>query len=159
MTQLIPAQRVILDTQVCSHAAMGKISSSDGAEFCTCLKGGFVHCISPLVAVELLYGLYAGNDTHFRVNQDKLRHLYQASNALIFLPLPGQFLAKELFAVTSSFHRRAKLGMHFRRNVELPKILKAASEYRRGGQRPARLYRFAAALFDKLEDEGTLCPF
>ncbi len=99
MTQLIAAQRVILDTQVCSHAATGKISSTDWADFCACLSGGFVHCISPLVVVELLYGLYAGNDTHFRLNQDKLRHLYKASNALVFLPLPGQFLAKELFAV------------------------------------------------------------
>jgi hypothetical protein len=94
MTQLIPAQRVILDTQVCSRAATGKISSTDSADFCACLSGGFVHCISPLVVVELLYGLYAGNDTHFRLNQDKLRHLYQASNALVFLPLPGQFLAR-----------------------------------------------------------------
>ena len=51
------------------------------------------------MVIELLYGLYAGNDTHFRLNQDKLRHLYQASNASIFLPLPGQFLAKELFSV------------------------------------------------------------
>jgi len=99
MKQLITAERVILDTQVCSHAATGKIPSSDWAEFCTCLRGGFVHCISPLVVVELLYGLYAGNDAHFRLNQDKLRHLYQASNASVFLPLPGQFLAKELFSV------------------------------------------------------------
>jgi len=99
MKQLITAQRVILDTQVCSHAATGKVPSSDWADFCTCLRSGFVHCISPLVVVELLYGLYAGNDTHFRLNQDKLRHLFQASNASIFLPLPGQFLAKELFSV------------------------------------------------------------
>jgi hypothetical protein len=48
---------------------------------------------------------------------------------------------------------------NFRRKIELLKILKATSEYRRGGQRPARLYRFAAARFEKLKDKGILFPF
>ena len=43
--------------------------------------------------------------------------------------------------------------------IELLKILKPISEYRRGGQRPARLYRFAAARFEKLKDKGILFPF
>jgi hypothetical protein len=96
---LTTAKRVILDTQVCSHAATGKIASVDWTDFCACLGRGFTHCISPLVVTELLYGLYGGNDPHFRRNQDKLRYLYQASKAFVFLPLPGQFLAKELFAI------------------------------------------------------------
>src|SRR2546430_16188167 len=48
---------------------------------------------------------------------------------------------------------------NFRRKIELLKILKPISEYRRGGQRPARLYRFAAARFEKLKDKGILFPF
>jgi len=43
--------------------------------------------------------------------------------------------------------------------IELLKILKPLSEYRRGGQRPARLYRFAAERFEKLKDKGILFPF
>jgi 8-oxo-dGTP diphosphatase len=48
---------------------------------------------------------------------------------------------------------------NFRRKIELLKILKPTSEYRRGGQRPARLYRFAATRFEKLKDKGILFPF
>jgi len=46
-----------------------------------------------------------------------------------------------------------------RRKIELVKILKPVAEYRRGGQRPARLYRFAAARFEKLKDKGILFLF
>jgi O-acetyl-ADP-ribose deacetylase (regulator of RNase III) len=46
-----------------------------------------------------------------------------------------------------------------RRQIELVKILKPVAEYRRGGQRPARLYRFAAARFEKLKDKGILFLF
>jgi hypothetical protein len=99
MTRIQIPRRVILDTQVCSHAATGRIPAADWAAFRDCLQRGFTHCISPLVVTELLYGLYGGNDRHFRRNQDKLRCLYQASKAFVFLPLPGQFLAKELFAI------------------------------------------------------------
>ena len=38
----------------------------------------------------------------------------------------------------------------FRRKIELLKILKPTSEYRRGGQRPARLYRVAATTLEVL---------
>ena len=43
--------------------------------------------------------------------------------------------------------------------IELLKILKPTSEYRQGGQRPARLYRFAAGRFERLKDKGILFPF
>ena len=48
---------------------------------------------------------------------------------------------------------------NFRRKIELLNILRPTSEYRRGGQRPARLYRFGAARFEKLKDKGILFPF
>ena len=48
---------------------------------------------------------------------------------------------------------------NFRRKIELLKILKPLSEYRRGGLRPALLYRFAAERFEKLKDKGILFPF
>jgi hypothetical protein len=38
-------------------------------------------------------------------------------------------------------------------------ILKPLREHRRGGQRPARLYSFSAARFEKLKDKGILFPF
>jgi hypothetical protein len=48
---------------------------------------------------------------------------------------------------------------NFRRKMSVLKILKPLTEYRRGGQRPAQLYRFVAARFEKLKDKGILFPF
>jgi len=41
----------------------------------------------------------------------------------------------------------------------LLRILKPTTEYRRGEQRPAKLYRFAAGRFEKLKNKGILFPF
>jgi len=38
-------------------------------------------------------------------------------------------------------------------------FMKVLPEYRRGGQRPAQLYRFVASRFEKLKDKGILFPF
>jgi hypothetical protein len=43
--------------------------------------------------------------------------------------------------------------------MSLLKILKPIKEYRRGDQRPAQLYRFVAARFEKLKDKGIVFPF
>lgn len=48
---------------------------------------------------------------------------------------------------------------NFRRKMSLLKILKPIKEYRRGDQRPAQLYRFVAARFEKLKDKGIVFPF
>jgi hypothetical protein len=33
------------------------------------------------------------------------------------------------------------------------------NEWQKGGRKPARLYRFSAAQFEKLKDKGILFPF
>jgi 8-oxo-dGTP diphosphatase len=48
---------------------------------------------------------------------------------------------------------------NFRRKMSILGILKPLREHRRGGQRPARLYSFSAARFEKLKDKGILFPF
>jgi 8-oxo-dGTP diphosphatase len=76
-----------------------------------------------------------------------------------FQLLPERFSLTELQGVYEAILDKKLDKRNFRRKIELLKILKPTSEYRRGGQRPARLYRFAAARFEKLKDKGILFPF
>ncbi len=76
-----------------------------------------------------------------------------------FQLLPAKFSLTELQEVYEAILGKKLDKRNFRRKIELLKILKPISEYRRGGQRPARLYRFAAARFEKLKDKGILFPF
>lgn len=76
-----------------------------------------------------------------------------------FQLLPAKFSLTELQGVYEAILGKKLDKRNFRRKIELLKILKPISEYRRGGQRPARLYRFAAARFEKLRDKGILFPF
>ena len=76
-----------------------------------------------------------------------------------FQLLPEKFSLTELQGVYEAILDKKLDKRNFRRKIELLKILKPTSEYRRGGQRPARLYRFAAARFEKLKDKGILFPF
>ena len=76
-----------------------------------------------------------------------------------FQLLPEKFSLTELQGVYEAILDKRLDKRNFRRKIELLKILKPTSEYRRGGQRPARLYRFAAARFEKLKDKGILFPF
>jgi len=76
-----------------------------------------------------------------------------------FQLLPAKFSLTELQGVYEAILGKKLDKRNFRRKIELLKILKPISEYRRGGQRPARLYRFAAARFQKLKDKGILFPF
>ena len=76
-----------------------------------------------------------------------------------FQLLPAKFSLTELQGVYEAILGKKLDKRNFRRKIELLKILKPISEYRRGGQRPARLYRFAAARFEKLKDKGILFPF
>jgi 8-oxo-dGTP diphosphatase len=48
---------------------------------------------------------------------------------------------------------------NFRRKLALLGILKPLREWQRTGRKPARLFRFAAARFEKLKDKGILFPF
>jgi len=76
-----------------------------------------------------------------------------------FQLLPERFSLTELQGVYQAILDKKLDKRNFRRKIELLKILKPTAEYRRAGQRPARLYRFAAARFEKLKDKGILFPF
>ena len=76
-----------------------------------------------------------------------------------FQLLPAKFSLTELQEVYEAILGKKLDKRNFRRKIELLKILKPTAEYRHGGQRPARLYRFAAARFEKLKDKGILFPF
>ena len=76
-----------------------------------------------------------------------------------FQLLPPKFTLTELQAVYEAILGKKLDKRNFRRKMSVLKILKPLNEYRRGGQRPAQLYRFVAARFEKLKDKGILFPF
>ena len=76
-----------------------------------------------------------------------------------FQLLPPKFTLTELQAVYEAILGKYLDKRNFRRKMSVLKILKPLNEYRRGGQRPAQLYRFVAARFEKLKDKGILFPF
>jgi 8-oxo-dGTP diphosphatase len=76
-----------------------------------------------------------------------------------FQLLPEKFTLTELQRVYEVILNKKLDKRNFRRKIELLKILKPLSEWHRGGRKPARLYRFAAARFEKLKDKGILFPF
>jgi 8-oxo-dGTP diphosphatase len=76
-----------------------------------------------------------------------------------FQLLPEKFTLTELQEVYETILGKQLDKRNFRRKLSLLKILKPLPEYRRGGQRPAQLYRFVAARFEKLKDKGILFPF
>ena len=77
-----------------------------------------------------------------------------------FQLLPKEFTLTELQKVYEAILSRPLDKRNFRRKVELLDILRPSGRMRRGGlQRPARLYTFAAARFEKLKDKGILFPF
>ncbi len=76
-----------------------------------------------------------------------------------FQLLPDKFTLTELQEVYEAILGKKLDKRNFRRKMSVLKILKPLSEHRRGGQRPAQLYRFVAARFEKLKDRGILFPF
>lgn len=76
-----------------------------------------------------------------------------------FQLLPQKFTLTELQAVYEVILGRKLDKRNFRRKMSLLKILKPLREHRYGGQRPAQLYRFVPARFEKLKDKGILFPF
>jgi 8-oxo-dGTP diphosphatase len=76
-----------------------------------------------------------------------------------FQLLPEKFSLSELQEVYQAILGKKLDKRNFRRKLALLKILKPTSEYRRDGRKPARLYRFVAAKFEKLKDKGILFPF
>jgi len=76
-----------------------------------------------------------------------------------FQLLPEKFTLTQLQEVYEAILGRKLDKRNFRRKMSVLKILKPIREYQRGGQRPAQLYRFVAARFEKLKDKGILFPF
>jgi 8-oxo-dGTP diphosphatase len=73
--------------------------------------------------------------------------------------LPEKFTLTQLQEVYETTLGKQLDKRNFGRKLSLLKILKPLPEYRRGGRRPAQLYRFVAARFEKLKDNGILRPF
>ena len=76
-----------------------------------------------------------------------------------FQLLAEKFTLGELQAVYEAILGRPLDKRNFRRKLALLGILKPLREWQRTGRKPARLFRFAAARFEKLKDKGILFPF
>ncbi len=77
-----------------------------------------------------------------------------------FQLLPERFTLTELQQVYETILERKLDKRNFRRKIDLLGILTPLKEARREGRtRPAQLYRFSAARFEKLKDKGILFPF
>lgn len=76
-----------------------------------------------------------------------------------FQLLPAKFTLTELQQVYQTILGKQLDKRNFRRKLALLKILRPTREYRHGGRRPARLYEFGAARFERLKDKGILFPF
>jgi 8-oxo-dGTP diphosphatase len=76
-----------------------------------------------------------------------------------FQLLPQKFTLSELQAVYEAILGRRLDKRNFRRKIALLGILKPLREWQRTGRKPAQLFRFAAARFEKLKDKGILFPF
>ncbi len=76
-----------------------------------------------------------------------------------FQLLPEKFTLRELQTVYETILGRRLDKRNFRRKIALLGILKPLREWQRTGRKPAQLYRFAAARFEKLKDKGILFPF
>lgn len=76
-----------------------------------------------------------------------------------FQLLGEKFTLGELQAVYEAILGRRLDKRNFRRKIDLLGILAPLRETKRTGRKPARLYRFSAARFEKLKDKGILFPF
>jgi len=76
-----------------------------------------------------------------------------------FQLLPPKFSLTELQEVYEAILDKKLDKRNFRRKLALLRVLRPTREYRRGGRRPARLFEFVAARFEKLKDKGILFPF
>jgi 8-oxo-dGTP diphosphatase len=98
-------------------------------------------------------------------HEDILRYaLERLRNKLEYTTVGFQFLPREFTLTELQQVYEAILGKrldkrNFRRKVGLLGIARPTGRSRAAGRRPARLYTFAAARFEKLKDKGILFPF
>lgn len=76
-----------------------------------------------------------------------------------FQLLPAKFTLGELQAVYEAILEKKLDKRNFRRKIADLRILKPLKEYRSDIGRPAQLFQFVAARFEKLKDKGILFPF
>ena len=77
-----------------------------------------------------------------------------------FQLLPKKFTLTQLQHVYEAILGRTLDKRNFRRKMELLDILRPLKEWaREGASRPAQLFTFSAARFEKLKDKGILFPF
>lgn len=89
---------------------------------------------------------------------DRLRNKLEYTT-VGFQLLPQKFTLGELQAVYEAILGRRLDKRNFRRKLAILGILKPLREWRRTGRKPAQLFRFSAAQFEKLKDRGILFPF
>jgi 8-oxo-dGTP diphosphatase len=109
-------------------------------------------------AVDQLPTLAFDHNKILQYALDRLRNKLEYTT-VGFQLLPDKFTLTELQEVYEAILGKKLDKRNFRRKMSLLKILKPLSEHRRGGQRPAQLFRFVAARFEKLKDKGILFPF
>ena len=76
-----------------------------------------------------------------------------------FQLLPEKFTLGALQSVYEGILGKPLDKRNFRRKIALLGILKPLRERQYTGRKPAQLFRFAAARFEKLKDKGILFPF
>jgi 8-oxo-dGTP diphosphatase len=76
-----------------------------------------------------------------------------------FQLLPQKFTLSDLQFVYEAILGKRLDKRNFRRKIALLGILRPLREWRRTGRKPAQLYRFVMAKFERLKDKGILFPF
>lgn len=76
-----------------------------------------------------------------------------------FQLLPAKFTLGELQVVYEAILGKRLDKRNFRRKIGLLGILRPLRERRKTGRKPAQLFSFSAARFEKLKDKGILFPF
>jgi ADP-ribose pyrophosphatase YjhB (NUDIX family) len=89
---------------------------------------------------------------------ERLRNKLEYTTAGFKL-LPEQFTLSELQAVYETILGRKLDKRNFRKKLDLLRVLKPLSSWRRTGRKPARLYALSIKKFEKLKDKGILFPF
>jgi 8-oxo-dGTP diphosphatase len=122
------------------------------------LRAGSDAATAAWYPVDQLPRLAFDHETILSYSLERLRNKLEYTT-VGFQLLPEKFTLTELQGVYEAILGKELDKRNFRRKMSILKILKPLKEHRRGGQRPAQLYRFVAARFEKLKDKGLPFPF